>query len=76
MRAALFLVALIASGVFNARADAPAFNKKVAPILFSDCAACHRPGGVAPFPLLQHADAQKRARQIVRVTSEDYTNYG
>ena len=24
-------------------ADAPTFNKDVAPVLFSHCAACHRP---------------------------------
>jgi hypothetical protein len=32
------------------------------------CAACHCVGGIGPFPLLTHADVQKRARQIVDVT--------
>ncbi len=29
----------------------------VAPILFSNCASCHRPGGIAPFSLLTYNDA-------------------
>lgn len=37
------------------------FNKDVAPILFSNCAPCHRPGEVAPFSLLSYADAVKHA---------------
>ena len=29
--------------------------------MFAQCAECHRPGEVAPFSLLSHADAAKRA---------------
>ena len=36
------------------------------------CAACHRPGEVAPFSLLDYRDVQKRAAQIVRVTARRY----
>jgi len=46
------------------------FNKHVAPILFRHCAECHRPGEVAPFPLLSYADAKKRAKMISSVISE------
>ncbi len=45
------------------------FNKDIAPILFKRCAGCHRPGEVAPFPLLSYRDASKRAGQLVEVTS-------
>lgn len=38
---------------------APTFNKDIAPILYQNCATCHRPGEVAPFPLLTYADAAK-----------------
>jgi thiol-disulfide isomerase/thioredoxin len=42
--------------------DAPInFSKHVAPILFNNCARCHRPGAVAPFALLSYKDAAKRA---------------
>jgi mono/diheme cytochrome c family protein len=46
------------------------FNKHIAPLLFQHCAACHRPGEVAPFSLLTYADAKKRAKQLQTVTSQ------
>jgi hypothetical protein len=42
----------------------PTFNKDIAPILYANCATCHRPGEVAPFPLLTYQDASKRASLI------------
>jgi Flp pilus assembly protein TadD/mono/diheme cytochrome c family protein len=53
-------------------AAAPTFNRDVAPILFRNCAVCHRPNESAPFSLLSYADARKRARQIARVTGSRY----
>jgi Flp pilus assembly protein TadD len=44
------------------------FNKDVAPILFDHCVSCHRPGELAPFPLLTYEDARQRARLIADVT--------
>lgn len=44
------------------------FSEHVAPILFQNCARCHRPGEAAPFSLLNYQDAKKRARQIADVT--------
>lgn len=40
------------------------FNRDIAPILFKQCAPCHRPGEAAPFSLLTYEDAKKRAEQI------------
>ena len=37
------------------------FTEHVAPILFNNCARCHRSGEVAPFPLLNFQDAKKHA---------------
>ncbi|WP_321473123.1 hypothetical protein [uncultured Paludibaculum sp.] len=51
-----------------AAAAAPTFNHDVAPILFRQCATCHRPGEVAPFSLLSYQDAAKRAQLIAAVT--------
>ena len=52
-------------------ADEPVtYAKHVAPILFENCASCHRPGEVAPFSLLTYEDAKKRARLIADVTQE------
>ena len=51
---------------------APTFNKDVAPILYARCAQCHRPGEVAPFPLLTYQDAAKRAALIASVTASRF----
>ncbi len=48
----------------------PTFNRDVAPIVFRNCAPCHRPGQAGPFTLLTYADVQKRARQIAEITSQ------
>ena len=58
---------IVALGLFLLqRAEpAPTFNRDVAPILWQNCATCHRPGEVGPFALLTYADAKKRAAQIV-----------
>ena len=48
------------------------FSKDVAPIVYNQCATCHRPGQAAPFSLLNYADAQKRAKQIAEVTASRY----
>ena len=45
------------------------FTRDVAPILFANCAPCHRPGQVAPFSLLSYDEARKRATDIAEVTS-------
>ena len=66
-----FLFAL-ASTVSTLAAAAPTFNKDIAPILYENCATCHRPGEVAPFSLLTYQDAAKRASLIATVTKKRY----
>jgi len=39
------------------------FNHDIAPILYQNCAPCHRPGEVAPFSLLSYQDARLHASQ-------------
>jgi tetratricopeptide (TPR) repeat protein len=65
--AALFLGAL-APVVAAAPADSPTFSRDIAPILYSQCAACHRQGGAAPFSLVTYADARQHANQIAAAT--------
>jgi hypothetical protein len=48
------------------------FSHDVAPILYRECVACHRPGGVAPFSLISYADAAKRAQLIAEVTAKRF----
>ena len=45
------------------------YTRDVAPILFANCAPCHRPGQVAPFSLLSYDEARKKAAEIADVTS-------
>lgn len=46
----------------------PTFAEDVAPILYENCARCHRPGGPAPFTLLSYEDARPRAPLIAEMT--------
>jgi tetratricopeptide (TPR) repeat protein len=48
------------------------FNKDVAPIVFTHCAACHHPGGIGPFALMTYGDVRKHASQIAAVTRSRY----
>jgi mono/diheme cytochrome c family protein len=48
------------------------FNKRIAPLLFKNCAVCHRPGEVAPFSLLTYNDAKKRAKELATVAAERF----
>jgi hypothetical protein len=61
-------IALVAM-TLTPRAQAPGarqvtFTKDVAPILQRSCQTCHRPGSIAPMPLLTYEDARPWARSI------------
>ena len=70
---ACLLAASLGAAGCGSRTPAPAtaavtFNKDIAPIVFANCAPCHRPGEVAPFSLLSYADAAKHADGMVEET--------
>jgi copper type II ascorbate-dependent monooxygenase-like protein len=46
----------------------PTFWQHVAPILNEKCTACHQTGGIAPFPLDNFEDAERRATLIADMT--------
>src|ERR1700676_3312952 len=48
------------------------FHREIAPIVYRDCAPCHRPGGSAPFSLLTYEDVKRHASQIAKVTRDRY----
>src|SRR5207247_4960460 len=56
----------------DAAANPPTFTEQVAPIIFQNCASCHRPGEIGPFPLLTYQDVRKRSRQIAEVTGTKF----
>jgi len=45
------------------------FTEDVAPIVFSKCATCHRPGEVAPFSLMTYDDVRRRGTLIAKAVS-------
>ena len=48
------------------------FTEHIAPIVFNNCASCHRPGEAAPFALMSYADVKKRGLLIAAVTQSRY----
>ena len=44
------------------------YTRTIAPILFEHCVPCHRPGGHAPFSLLEYDAARERAALIAALT--------
>src|SRR5215467_10638210 len=73
-------------GVRQTSADSPenndvkkevTFSKDVAPILFKNCAACHRPDDIAPFSVLSYKDARPWAKSIrEKVASREMPPWG
>lgn len=64
--------------IFEAR-DTPAsdhesakvtYTRDIAPIIYTRCMNCHRPGQAAPFSLTSYEQVAKRARQIAWVTED------
>jgi Flp pilus assembly protein TadD len=52
--------------------EAPTFAKDVAPIVYANCASCHRAGENAPFTLTSYEDVRRRARQIAEVAESGF----
>jgi Flp pilus assembly protein TadD/mono/diheme cytochrome c family protein len=59
-------------GAGAAPSDPLTFSRDIAPILYQNCAVCHRDGGSAPFSLVTYQDAKKHAHQIVDVTGSRF----
>jgi hypothetical protein len=54
----------VEAGQSRGQASSPTFAKDVAPIIFAKCASCHRPGEVAPMPLLTYDNVRPWAKAI------------
>src|SRR2546427_13145982 len=64
---AVFVAAAVNSGSMRAQSETsatPTFNHDVAPIFFSQCVTCHRPGQVAPMSLLSYKEARPWVQSI------------
>jgi len=64
------LLALSACGEQGERgaAQIPTYHADVAPILAQQCNGCHRPGGIAPFALVDYEDA-RRVADAIRIST-------
>jgi hypothetical protein len=54
----------LAPASHEASAAGITFSEHVAPIVFTKCASCHRPGEAAPFPLQSYDDVRRRGKLI------------
>ena len=48
----------------NGGSPVPTFSKDIAPILYKNCAGCHRPGEIGPMSLLTYDDVRPHAKAI------------
>jgi len=62
-RKAFFAAAACAATVFAAD-SAPTYTKDVAPIMYKNCATCHRPGDIGPMSLLTYEQTRPWAASI------------
>jgi mono/diheme cytochrome c family protein len=69
---ACLCVSITLCATIPAAADAPTFNRDVAPLIFANCVSCHHPGGDAPFPLTTYEETKKHAGQIAEVTGTQF----
>ncbi len=70
-RAALGLL-LAGVAIRAEEAPLPTWAHDVAPVIYKNCAECHRPGEVGPFSLLTYPDAAKRARFLAKAVKAHY----
>ena len=66
---AVGVAAIAASVALNPRAGSarsadPTFAEDIAPIVYKNCTSCHRPGGMAPFSLLDYESAAPKVAKI------------
>ena len=62
--AALLVLSVASMAGAEAAEGTPTFAKDVAPILYENCVACHRPNHLAPMSLITYNDARPWARAV------------
>lgn len=68
----LSFLLLIGLGRFAYGQDVPTFTEDIAPIIYNNCAQCHRSGEIGPMPLTNYAQVSAWAPMIEYVTSIRY----
>ena len=64
------LLAIFLLGAVARAAGPPGFYRDVLPILEAHCQSCHRPGEIAPFPLVTYQDAKPWAKLMAKSVAE------
>ncbi len=67
---AMLLAGTTVAGVHGQSAPTPTFTRDVAPILYRNCAACHRAGEIAPMSLITYNEVRPWARAIRQATAQ------
>ncbi|HEX4170624.1 MAG TPA: tetratricopeptide repeat protein [Bryobacteraceae bacterium] len=67
-----FFLLILPVAASAAGSKAVTFARNIAPIVYKNCAPCHRPGESAPFSLLSYEDAKRHASQIADVTKRRF----
>lgn len=60
----LLLITCSLLSINTIQAQTPVWSTDVAPILYNNCASCHRPSGIGPFELMTYQDAVNKAGAI------------
>jgi uncharacterized protein (TIGR03437 family) len=66
--AVLFLLAVVRPGF----AQTVTWSEHIAPIVYNNCANCHRPGQVSPLPLLSYDDVRRRGSLVAQTVRTRY----
>src|SRR5690349_23716421 len=68
----LLLLFLTLPAIAARSAPSVTFYRQIEPIIYHNCAPCHRPGESGPFSLLTYEDVKRHASQITAVTRKRY----
>jgi Flp pilus assembly protein TadD len=71
LRPTVLGICVVGAAACGSDGDVPGrvtFNEHIAPIVFDNCAACHRPDQVAPFSVLSYESVKAHAAEIGRET--------
>ena len=66
------LAVVLNAAAADVPAQGPTFYRDIAPIIYRNCSACHRPGESGPFSLLNYDDVKRHASQIASVTKRRF----
>lgn len=73
----LAVVLVLATAAYKPAQSKVTFTKDVAPILYKNCAECHRPGEIGPMSLMNYQEARPWAKsireQVVKRTMPPWT---